>query len=67
MRVQEPWGLAEPLLKCWRAVPALSAAAAAWEVDLSPRIPKWKVVCVLTHFSWNLQCLYARLCQQHHY
>lgn len=33
MRVQEPWGLAELLLKCWGAVPALSAAAAAWEVD----------------------------------
>lgn len=32
MRVQEPWGLAELLLKCWGAVPPLSAAA-AWEVD----------------------------------
>lgn len=32
MRIQEQWGLAEPFLKCWGTIPALSAAAAL-EVD----------------------------------
>lgn len=32
MKVREPRGVAELLLKCWGAGPALSAAA-AWEVD----------------------------------